>query len=48
LEALERRAMVQILHIQQVKLEADEGAYQPQEQLDKVIDKIRKLMLKLA
>jgi hypothetical protein len=31
LEALERRVMVQILHIQQVKLEADGGAYQPEE-----------------
>jgi hypothetical protein len=31
LEALERRVMVQSLHIQQVKLEADGGAYQPEE-----------------
>ena len=29
LEALERRVMVQSLHIQQAKLEADGGAYQP-------------------
>jgi hypothetical protein len=29
LESLERRVMVQSLHIQQAKLEADGGAYQP-------------------
>jgi hypothetical protein len=38
LESLERRVMVQILHIQQVKLEADGGAYQPEEQLEEVGD----------
>jgi hypothetical protein len=36
LEALEKRVIVQSLHIQQIKLEADGGAYQPQEQLGKV------------
>jgi hypothetical protein len=34
LEALERRVIVQILHIQQVKLEIDGGSYQPEEQLE--------------
>jgi hypothetical protein len=34
LEALERRVMVQNLHIQQAKLEEDRGAYQPGEQLE--------------
>jgi hypothetical protein len=34
LEALERRVMVQILHIRQVKLEADGEAYQPEERLE--------------
>jgi hypothetical protein len=36
LEALERRVMVQIFHIQQVKLETDGGAYQPGEKLEEV------------
>jgi hypothetical protein len=36
LEALERRVMVQILHIHQVKLETDGGAYQPEEKLEEV------------
>jgi hypothetical protein len=36
LESLEKRVIVQSLHIQQIKLEADRGAYQPQEQLGKV------------
>jgi hypothetical protein len=36
LEALEKRVIVQILHIQQIKLETDGGAYQPQEQLEEV------------
>jgi hypothetical protein len=36
LEALERRVMVQILHIQQIKLEAGRGAYQPGEKLEEV------------
>jgi hypothetical protein len=36
LEALEKRVIVQSFHIQQIKLEADGGAYQPQEQLGKV------------
>jgi hypothetical protein len=36
LEALERRVIVQSKHIQQVKLETDGGAYQPQEQLEEV------------
>jgi hypothetical protein len=34
LEALERRVMVQSLHIQQAKLEEGSGAYQPQEKLE--------------
>jgi hypothetical protein len=34
LESLERRVMVQSLHIQQAKLEAGSGAYQPQEKLE--------------
>jgi hypothetical protein len=34
LEALERRVMVQILHIQQAKLEVGNGAYQPREKLE--------------
>jgi hypothetical protein len=34
LEALERRVMVQGLHIQQAKLEEGSGAYQPQEKLE--------------
>jgi hypothetical protein len=34
LEALERRVMVQILHIQQAKLEEGRGAYQPREKLE--------------
>jgi hypothetical protein len=38
LEALERRVMAQILHIQQVKLELNGGAYQPEEQLEGVGD----------
>jgi hypothetical protein len=38
LESLERRVMVQILHIRQVKLEADGGAYQPEEWLEGVGD----------
>jgi hypothetical protein len=38
LEALERRVMVQILHIQQVKLETDGGAYQPEERLERIGD----------
>jgi hypothetical protein len=38
LEALERRVMVQILHIQQAKLETDGGAYHPEEQLEGVGD----------
>jgi hypothetical protein len=36
LEALERRVLVQRLHIQHVKLEEDEGAYQPEEWLEEV------------
>jgi hypothetical protein len=36
LEALERRVMVQSLHIQQAKLEEGSGAYQPQEKLEEV------------
>jgi hypothetical protein len=36
LEALERRVMVQNLHIQQAKLEEGSGAYQPQEKLEEV------------
>jgi hypothetical protein len=38
LEALERRVMVQSFHIQQVKLETDGGAYQPEERLERVGD----------
>jgi hypothetical protein len=34
LEALERRVMVQSLHIQQAKLEAGSGTYQPGEKLE--------------
>jgi hypothetical protein len=36
LEALEKRVIVQSLHIQQIKLETSRGAYQPQEQLEEV------------
>jgi hypothetical protein len=36
LDALENRVIVQRFHIQQIKLETDGGAYQPQEQLEKV------------
>jgi hypothetical protein len=36
LESLEKRAIVKSLHIQQIRLETDGGAYQPQEQLDGV------------
>jgi hypothetical protein len=37
IEALERRVIVQGMHIQQVKMEADAGeAYQPKEQLEGV------------
>jgi hypothetical protein len=36
LEALERRVMVQIFHIQLVKLEIDGGVYHPEERLEKV------------
>jgi hypothetical protein len=36
LEALERRVIVQSMHIQQVKLETGGGAYQPREQLEEV------------
>ena len=36
LEALERRVIVQSLHIQQAKLEEGSGAYQPQEKLEEV------------
>jgi hypothetical protein len=36
LEALEKRVMVKILHIQQAKLETDGGAYQPGEKLEEV------------
>jgi hypothetical protein len=36
LEALEKRVIVQSLHIQQIKLETDGGAYQPQEKLEEV------------
>jgi hypothetical protein len=36
MEALERRVMVQSLHIQQVKLETDRGAYQPEKRLEGV------------
>jgi hypothetical protein len=36
LEALERRVMVQSLHIRQAKLEEGSGAYQPQEKLEEV------------
>jgi hypothetical protein len=34
LESMERRVMVQSLHIQQAKLEEDSGTYQPQEKLE--------------
>jgi hypothetical protein len=34
LKALERRVMVQSLHIQQAKLEAGSGTYQPGEKLE--------------
>jgi hypothetical protein len=33
LESLEKRVIVQSLHIQQIKLETDGGAYQPGEKL---------------
>jgi hypothetical protein len=36
LETLERRVIVQIQHILQIKLEIDGGAYQPGEQLEEV------------
>jgi hypothetical protein len=36
LKALERRVMVQSQHIQQDRLEIDEGAYQSEEQLEEV------------
>jgi hypothetical protein len=36
IETLERRVIVQRMHIQQVKLETDGGAYQPKEQLGEV------------
>jgi hypothetical protein len=36
LEALEKRVIVKIFHIQQIKLETYTGAYQPQEYLGKV------------
>jgi hypothetical protein len=42
LESLERRIMVQSLHIQQVKLEIDGGAYQPEEQLEEDGDVLAK------
>jgi hypothetical protein len=47
LEALERRVMVQSLHIQQVKLETDGGAYQPEEWLEEVGDMPTQEMKKL-
>ena len=34
LEALEKRMIVKILHIQQIKLETDGGAYQPKEKME--------------
>jgi hypothetical protein len=34
IEALERRVIVQGMHIQQVKLEADEGKFQAEEKLE--------------
>jgi hypothetical protein len=34
LEALERKVMVKILHIQQAQLEEGSGAYQPGEKLE--------------
>jgi hypothetical protein len=34
LEVLERRVIVQRMHIQQVKLEIDGGVYQPREKLE--------------
>jgi hypothetical protein len=37
-EALERRVKVQSLHIQQVKLEVDEGGFQSEEQLERAGD----------
>jgi hypothetical protein len=36
LEALERREMMKIFHIQQDKLEMDGGEYHPQEQMEEV------------
>jgi hypothetical protein len=36
LESLERRVIVQSLHIQQIKLETGRGAYQPGEELEEV------------
>jgi hypothetical protein len=38
IEALERRVKVQSLHIQQVKLEADEGGFQSEEKLEEAGD----------
>jgi hypothetical protein len=44
LEDLERRVVVQIMHIQQAKLEADGGSYQHGEQLEEVgMDPAREL-----
>jgi hypothetical protein len=34
LEALERRVIVKIFHIQQIKLEAGRGAYHPREKME--------------
>jgi hypothetical protein len=34
LEAMERRVIVQSMHIQQIKLEIDGGVYHPEEQLE--------------
>jgi hypothetical protein len=38
MEDLEKSVMVQSLHIQQVKLEVDGGAYQPEERLEEIGD----------
>jgi hypothetical protein len=38
LEALERRVIVQSMHIQQAKLETGGGAYQSEEQLEEAGD----------
>jgi hypothetical protein len=38
IESLERRVKVQRLHIQQAKLEADEGGFQSEEQLERARD----------